>query len=45
MITVRILDQCEFYDGEACMPGGEVESFLLERFYLPISPKKVLALI
>ena len=44
MMKVRILDQCEFCDGEVWLPGGEAESFILERFYLTISPKRRLAL-
>ena len=44
MIKVRILDRCEFCDGEANVPAGEVESFIVERHYLPVSPNKRLAL-
>jgi len=40
MMKVRILDRCEFSQGEACVLAGEVEVFILERFYLLISPKR-----
>ena len=39
MIKVRILDRCEYCDGEANVPGGEAESFIVERYYLPVSPQ------
>jgi hypothetical protein len=43
MIKVRILDRCEFCDGVANVPAGEAESFILERYYLSISPMRRLA--
>ena len=44
MIKVRILDQCEFCDGEATVPAGEAESFIVMCDYLPVSFKKRLGL-
>jgi len=30
MIKVRILDRCEFCDGEAYPPGGEAKRYIAE---------------
>ena len=44
MIKVRILDRREYCDGKAKVPAGEAESLISERYYLPVSLKRRLAL-
>ena len=40
MIKVRILDRCEFCDGEACPPDGLTTRSFADFRKLPNSPKK-----
>jgi len=44
MMKVRILDRCEFSQREAYVQAGEAEAFILEHYYLLITPKIELAL-
>ena len=40
MMKVRILDRCEFCDGEIYLPGEDAERSSVERCYLPVPLKK-----
>jgi hypothetical protein len=44
MIKGHIKDRCEYCDGIANVPAGEAESLISERYYLPVSLKRRLAL-
>ncbi len=44
MIKGHIIYRCEFCDGKANVPAGEAESLISERYYLPVSLKRRLAL-
>ena len=43
MMKVRILDRCEFCDGEVKVPAEDTESSIVEQCFLQISPNIRLA--